>query len=312
MLLLAAGATGAQPPEEPLPVFRADVALVRVDAQVVGKNGQPVADLRQEDFLVEEDGQVQRIAYFGRESDPLDVLLLLDVSGSMRKSLEELAGAANAALRALQPQDRAAVMLFSRRTEVAQDFTAQTGAIEQALRAALRESRLGAGTLLNPCLMEAARFLAGQPVRGRRAMLVVTDNEGLNYQSPDEEVIAQLLAADTVLNALVVRNSKPSKPRTIVNPDFTPANVFGIAEATGGEALAARAGSAFAPLLERIRTRYLLQYPAPQGNPGAFRRIRVELSPAARQRYPGARVRARSGYTLTAVSSGQSPQSPPP
>ncbi len=312
MLLLAAGAARAQPPEEQVPVFRAGVALVRVDAQVVGKNGQPLAGLRQEDFLVEDEGQAQRIAYFGRESDPLDVLLLLDVSGSMRKSLEELAGAAHAALRALHPQDRAAVMLFSRRTEVAQDFTAQTAALEQALRSALREGRLGAGTLLNPCLREAARFMADQPVRGRRAILVVTDNEGLNYQSPDEEVIDQLLAADTVLNALVVRNSKPSKPRTIVNPDFTPANVFGIAEATGGEALAARAGSAFAPLLERMRTRYLLQYPAPQAEAGAFRRIRVDLSPAARQRYPGARVRARSGYSLRAASSGPSPQSPPP
>lgn len=312
MLLLAAGVTSAQPPEEQIPVFRTDVALVRVDAQVVGKNGQPLADLQQEDFLIEEEGRAQPIAYFGRESDPLDVLLLLDVSGSMRKSLEELAGAANAALRALHPQDRAAVMLFSRRTEVAQDFTAQTAAIEQALRSALREGRLGAGTLLNPCLREAARFMADQPVRGRRAILVVTDNEGLNYQSPDQEVIDQLLAADTVLNALVVRNSKPAKPRTIVNPDFTPANIFGIAEATGGEALAARAGNAFGPLLERMRTRYLLQYPAPQGGPSGFRRIRVDLSPAARQRYPGARVRARAGYTLGAVRLGQSPQSPPP
>ena len=49
-------------------------------------------------------------------------------------------------------------------------------------------------------------------------------------------------------------------------------------------------------MLERIRSRYNLLYPAPAAQPGTFRRIQVELSPAARAKYPNASVRFRSGY----------------
>ena len=142
----------------------------------------------------------------------------------------------------------------------------------------------------------------------RRSGLVLTPDKGYLIESrfaplarqhnlaTIDAVIAKFFAADTVLNALVVRNRKPAEPRRIVNPDFTPPNVFGIAESTGGEAVAAKAGETFGPMLERMRTRYSLQYAAPQGTPGSFRRIQVELTQEALRRNPDARVRARKGY----------------
>jgi hypothetical protein len=52
-----------------------------------------------------------------------------------------------------------------------------------------------------------------------------------------------------------------------------------------------------ARIVRQIATRYSFQYAAPpKGQPGAFRRIRVELSPAAQRRYPGAVIQARTGY----------------
>lgn len=296
MLLLAGASPAQQPQEGETPVFRSDVALVRVDVQVLGKNGRVLSGFAKADFRVLDEGTPQPIAYFGRESDPLDVLLLLDVSGSMRRSLEEMAASAASALKALLPKDQAGVILFARRTELRQELTSQFSAIQTGIRQAMDEQKLGAGSLINPALLAAAELMEKQPVRGRRAVLILTDNEGLQYQSPDDAVIAKFFAADTVLNALVVRNKKPAEPRRIVNPDFTPPNVFGIAEATGGEAVAAKAGETFGPMLERMRTRYSLQYAAPQGTPGSFRRIQVELTAEALKRNPDARVRARKGY----------------
>src|SRR5205823_7737358 len=93
ILLLSASLIAQQPaPQQPSnenPVFRAGVALVRVDAQVTSRNNRIVSDLTRDDFEVLDENQPQKIVYFGRESEPLDLLLLLDVSGSMRRSIEE-------------------------------------------------------------------------------------------------------------------------------------------------------------------------------------------------------------------------------
>ncbi|MGH9657466.1 MAG: hypothetical protein ACRD96_02920, partial [Bryobacteraceae bacterium] len=139
-----------------------------------------------------------------------------------------------------------------------------------------------------------------RPARGRRAVLIVTDNEGLNYQTPDEDVVRALFEADAVLNAIVVkRGRRPAAPRPgqFLNPDFTPSNVFGIAERTGGEAFeGGKIGASFREMIERIRSRYSLHYAAPEAPGGGLRRIRVELAGAARRKHADAVVRARAGY----------------
>ena len=77
------------------------------------------------------------------------------------------------------------------------------------------------------------------------------------------------------------------------------AGMKGIAEKTGGDSLTANEpGTAFEEAMRRIRTRYSLYYALPEAKPGATRGIRVELTPAAAQRSPKSRVRARSGYVV--------------
>ena len=49
---------------EPTPTFRTDINFVRVDVIVTDKQGNPVHDLRQEDFEVTEDGKPQSIQTF--------------------------------------------------------------------------------------------------------------------------------------------------------------------------------------------------------------------------------------------------------
>ena len=67
--LLAGGITAGQ--EKPLPEFRADVRVIRLDVSVVDKRGRPLAGLSPEQFTVLEDGRPVEITYFeavdGRE-----------------------------------------------------------------------------------------------------------------------------------------------------------------------------------------------------------------------------------------------------
>lgn len=300
----------AQPPKhEPQPpqpeqgvTFRTGTADVRVDVQA-GDKHRLITDLTRADFLVFDEGVQQPIQYFGRESEPLDLMLLLDESGSMRHFLEQIAAAARDALMVLHPGDRAALMLFGRRADLRQELTADFTIIERGLREAAKPQDLGSGTQINPSIIAAAGYLSKNAGNGRRAVLILTDDEALHYKSPDEDAIRALLVADTVLNGIIVGKGKrpeQPKPGVYVNPDFTPADVFKIAEQTGGESVKAQhAGISFRDMIERIRTRYSIQYRAPQSAAaGSFRHIRVELSSAARQRYPNAWVRARSGYIV--------------
>jgi len=97
-----------------MPIFRAGVTLVRVDVQVTATE-KPISNLSRDDFVLLDEGEPQRIAYFGRETEPLWVLLLLDVSGSMGRFLRQIATVSQRALSGLNPGDHVGVMLFSRR-----------------------------------------------------------------------------------------------------------------------------------------------------------------------------------------------------
>lgn len=284
-------------------MFRAGATLVRVDAQAV-EGARTVAGLAAEDFVVLDEGEPQRPEYFARESEPLSLVLLLDVSGSMRRHLQDLAAAARAALSALGPEDRVAILVFARQTAVRREFGAGQSGAAEALERVVRDERVGTATELNRAVAAAADYAREQAgARGRRGVLALTDNRGVNYQAPDQEAVARLWDADAVLNAIVVGGGappRPDPPGARLNPDFTPFNVFRLAEETGGEIVrAGQAGAAFSGILERMRTRYSLHYRLPDtARAGQTRQIKVELSPAARKRHPKARVRARSGYRV--------------
>jgi VWFA-related protein len=283
------------------PVFRAGVNLVKVDLQVTAR-GVPVPDLTQSDFLLFDDGEPRSIAYFGSESEPLWLLLLLDVSGSMSRFLKEMADASRLALRVLDPGDRVSVMLFGGESAVVQDFTSNHALVSRAIEAGARSHPLGSATRVNAALLDAADFMAesAKDRPGRRAIVILTDNGGMNYRTPNETVLRALHDAGAVLNAIVTRDAQPPappRPGLALNLDFTPSDVFFLAAETGGDVIrSGRVADAFGEIVERIRSRYSLHFYSAGGVPGSFHSIRVSLAPAALRRHPGAEVSARSGY----------------
>lgn len=265
------------------------------------QNGELIRDLTKDDFIVYDNNRPQQLVYFGHEAERLSLLLFLDVSGSMRKYIEQVASIARQALRHLHNDDRVAVMLFSKGTKVLQPFTDDQSVVAEAIRNAVDDQTMSPYTEINQSAIEAAKFMdekAGE--NGRRAILALTDNLGLNYKTPDKPVIDAMYEADAVFNAIVVgkgERPEPITPGRYANPDFTPPDVFKIADETGGEAIkASRASAAFNEMIERIRTRYSLHYRTPENTKPGFHPVHVELSDAAKRKYPYAVVLARKGY----------------
>jgi VWFA-related protein len=287
------------PPAEQTPVFRASITLVKVDVKATAGAGRNLTDLKREDFVVFDENEPQKISHFGHEFEPLDVLLLLDVSGSMWRSLGEMAATTHAALSQLHEGARVAVMEFAQRAQVMQPFTDDFRSVQTRILDTIYKQTLGRGTLINESLVSAAQYVKTEGATGRRAILIVTDNEGSQYQVKDQDVIRAMDAADAVLYALVVREGgRPEAPGRYSNPDIASGtDVFKLAQRTGGEVIdAGNISETFKNIIERIRSRYSLQYPAPAGEAGSFRHIRVELAPAARRKYPDAVIKARTGY----------------
>jgi len=286
-----------QEPVEPV-TFQTGVANVRVDAQVF-QGTRAVAGLTKSDFLIYDNNAAQAVSYFEQEREPVSLLLVLDVSGSMTHYLEQVAATSITALRSLRQGDKVGVLVFSRNSKISVPLTGDFALVSETIRTSVRERDLGSGTQINSALLDAAKHLATEsPTTGRRALLIITDNLGVNYQLSDETVIRALHDANTVCNAIVVGKSKKSERESrFRNPDFSYSNIFGIADDTGGDAIKSeKAGEAFTEILERIRSRYSLHYGAPGGDPGSFHEIRLELSMAAKSKYPNATLRFRKGY----------------
>jgi VWFA-related protein len=81
-------------PADQTPVFRSDINFVRVDVIVTDRQGNPVHDLRQEDFEVTEDGKPQAIQTFKLINVSEDVGIGNDPPREIRNPIEEQTEAA--------------------------------------------------------------------------------------------------------------------------------------------------------------------------------------------------------------------------
>ncbi len=292
-LLALLAVTPAHPQD---PVFRTELALVKVDAQVTAKSGV-IDGLRREDFTVLDNGQPQTVRYFSQEEEPLDLVLLFDISQSMGPSINKVASSARLAMSELRPGDRVAVMSFNTGVWTEAPFTADLDSLAARLVQRIRGTRFAGGTYILSAVDQAAKYLQGQAAaRRRRAVLIFTDDEGYGSTSPKVPT-RDLWDADAVLSGLIIPADRGVAPfaLTVSGDDY----VEKVAEQTGGEVVHADPpGPAFRDMLMRMRKRYTLYYPMPAGKSGQTRRVSVDLSPAARRRYPDATVLARKGYQV--------------
>jgi Ca-activated chloride channel homolog len=282
--------------------FHVGVSLVHVDAEVTDASGRIIDHLTKDDFRVLDEGKPQKIVQYSEGEEPLDLILLFDVSGSMRPKVADVADAAREGLQELHPGDRVCVMVFNTRSRVLEPFTEDLDAVERTVHDDLMREAFEGGTFIQSAVDDAALKLMHQPrTNRRRAVLIVTDNLGQRTRR-ESTVVRDFWEADATLSALIVRDSGAQALRTvgvIMSPQLLAllVGVKGITEKTGGDFLhSADPAQAFQDAMHRIRVRYSLYYDLPMAKPGQRRSIRVELTSQAQKRYPKAHVRARTGY----------------
>ena len=148
-------------------VFRGEITLVKVEARVYDRvTSQPIRNLQSSDFAVCDEDQPRDIVYFGADSSPLDVLLLLDVSGSMRELLPSIAAQAVDALGRLRPDDRVGVMAFAKSWTLLTPFSADFRAAAQGISRAMY-AQVGTDTDISKAVVAGALHLQfTEPGRG--------------------------------------------------------------------------------------------------------------------------------------------------
>ncbi|HEX6773577.1 MAG TPA: VWA domain-containing protein [Acidobacteriaceae bacterium] len=289
--LLCTLAAAGQQQQQSGTTFHMEVPLVNVFASVTDKAGAPIGGLTKDDFQLYEDGKLQKIAVFERDtSAPLAIVLAVDLSGSTYKDFaEEQRAAQRFAKEVLRVQDRADVMAFSDDTR---DVTGFTGNAKR-IASGLGELRPGSGgTAFYSTISQASQML--RPEHGRRVLVVISDGDntvnGVSYQDALDEAVRDEVMIYSIIDVPV----EASAGRSLAGEHA----MITLAEETGGRAYYARQASIdqiFRRIADDLRTQYLLgYYPQKRGEEGEFRAIAVKMSSVANNaKYS---VRNRPGY----------------
>jgi VWFA-related protein len=328
LLLTCALATWALAGDDDDLVFRSDVSLVRVDAQVVDAGNRAITHLHAGDFILRQDGKVVPIRNFASENMPVDVLFLLDVSASMRPHVQRIADASGQALTQLGKDDRMGIMVFDRYTRVRLPFNSSPQEVQREFDRLLRQERFNGGTDITRAMLDAADYIRREGRRdARRAIVILTDDQ-TEFDRDDVAVGRALAHADAVMCALIAPDAGQNGQRggggrggglgggglggglggIIFGPrgggnrypgggggsNTRSAGTSEIARDSGGDSMSVNDASALEDTLARLRQRYTLYFNLPEGvQPGQERNIEVDLTPEARHRYSDAEVRYR-------------------
>ncbi len=287
-------------------VIKVDVDLVNLLFSVREKNGTFVNSLTKDDIELRENGQLQELRSFTRETDlPLTLGLLIDVSVSQQRLIETERQAASQFFRqVLRQKDMAFLISFGSDAELLQDSTNSTKLLERGL-SDLRVSSSGGGGIINPgpvpqsnprgtILFDAIYLAASEKLQsevGRKAVILITDGVDQGSRIKMEEAIRSALRADALIYSIYY-----------VDPAFYGFGGGGgestlrrLAEDTGGRFFRVERrtplDAIFKQIEEEMRSQYAATYSS--SNPardGGFRKIEI------RAKNKDLRVQARKGY----------------
>ena len=166
-----------QNPQSAEPVFRVNVRVVQVDTQVLNKKTRhAVRELKKDDFEIYEDNVRQQVSSFSQDTLPLSVVLLFDLTDSVRPVLKSLADGALEALHHLKPEDEVTVMVYAASAQVLQEATTDRALAVAAIeKASHMES--GEAAFFNEGIFQAAEQLTkGKNPSSRRVIIWLTDD----------------------------------------------------------------------------------------------------------------------------------------
>ncbi len=233
--------------------------LMRFNASVTDRNGRAIGGMRESDFTVWENGVERRVTNVAPANEPFNLVLLLDVSGSVEERMDFIRKAARDFLRTTSPQDRISIISFRDDIQVISDFTTDRALLSRKLD----EIDAGGGT----ALYDALGYVLSEPLkrlRGERtAIVVMSDGDDNKSFLPFPAILEALLESGALVyplyvpSGLIPETSVP-KPEITIDPLRTRYLTLTTRAEGEGRKLAAASGGIYYPIrrLEDLQKAY--------------------------------------------------------
>ena len=260
---------------------RADAVLVPV---IVRDRGQFVRGLKQRDFSLTEDGVPQPIASVAAEDAPLDLIVAIDISGSMERALPDVQVAVKRLLSKLRAGDAVTLLGFNDTTFLVAERETDPAVRNEAVDLL---SSWG-GTALYDATTRALDLVGRE--WGRKGVVIFSDGDDRDSLIQREAAMARVQASDTVLYTIGFgAGSTVARLRGSLEE---------YASTTGGRAFFPQStgelDEVFDTIVTELANQYVLSYsPLRSAIDGKWRTIKVRV------RNGKYTVRARPGYRLS-------------
>jgi Ca-activated chloride channel family protein len=300
VVVLAGAAAASQQP-----TFRGISDAVRVFVTVTDRDGRLVTDLTRDQFEVRDEGKPQPITLFDNTPQPIRLVVMLDVSGSMAGNLTLLRAAADQLFARLNDGDAARVGSFGRDVTISPAFTRDASELRAALPSAIDPD---APTPLWRAV-DAAMDTFGAGAAGERSVVLVLsdgkDSGPISFRQryvSQVEVIERARRDDVMVYAIGMRSrgARPQMPQigpgglqAMLTADLPDPGLARVAQESGGGYTEIRfgqdLGAAFARVADELHSQYLIGF-APPKRDGKAHDIDVRvagrgLEPRARRSY---------------------------
>jgi Ca-activated chloride channel homolog len=302
VMVVALGVLTADPRAQQSSVFRGGNDTVSIFATATSlEGGRLVTDLTKDDFEAYDNGRRQPITLFDNSTQPIKIVVMLDMSGSMTGNLALLRSSAVQMFTRLLPNDQARVGNFGDRITISPRFTNNQ---DELIRALWLDLEPGGPTPLWAAINTAMSVL--RPLDGRRVVLVLTDGKDTGFgrgrfgaertSGPTlTQVVTRAQSEDFMVYAIGMASRGDSGR-------WGPGGPFGDGPDPGLRMLALETGGgyfeitsntalgpAFARVADELHRQYMLGYTMPEQD---GRRHLVDI----RTTKPGLSVRARRSY----------------
>ena len=233
--------------------------LMRFNASVVDRNGRAIGGMRETDFTVWENGIERRVTDVTPANEPFNLVLLLDVSGSVEERMDFIRKAARDFLRTTSPQDRISIISFRDDIQLISDFSTDRAMLSRKLD----EMDAGGGT----ALYDAIGYVLSEPLRTlrgeRTAIVVMSDGDDNKSFLPFPAILEALLESGALVYPLYVPSglipeSSVPKPEVTIDPLRTRYLTLTTRADEEGRKLAAASGGIYYPIrrLEDLQKAY--------------------------------------------------------